>query len=568
MTYPSQRSSAPLGARRASAPPYPEDPTTATRHLCAAAYLDEDFRDTALREVYYQNRRVVAPSYGFDLVPVLAHGLRARNAAMVRDVAVMATLLFTVCFARTALVGVLAMMAYLQAVAGAFRLSRDAFRRLRGDAPVSDAALIPRAVLVVLAWVLANLLSGLLIWMIGRDLQGSLLLGGVESAEDVAVTAAVGSLAIALLVFSYPVAFSLWRQAELSRLTPGSQITVPAQTPRLDEVSRQQRGNTVIYSGFRPFVGSGAIVDRWGFAQRLVRPEPSSFGAVAGPAVRRASERQREFAEPPFEAQELVDYVRSHLSTLLAQRAAEECIPGLTIEDKVFLAGTEVAHLVPATSPEVMRAVIRHPTTPARHYLACQVFSWGGELVTTVYVHIAVQGRSLYLELTTTALSPCRDAYRVVDSVEGNGAAAWLRALRTGLLETPRTIWRAPLTLARALINLALASAGAAATGGIARGYDYGARIGVRELGSRDDPRNLVQLQDVEKYPRLIERRVLASVLDFLDEHDIDTSEYRARAAVVLNKINNVHAQVANVDGTAHYHGDVAGGNITKGDTA
>jgi hypothetical protein len=54
------------------------------------------------------------------------------------------------------------------------------------------------------------------------------------------------------------------------------------------------------------------------------------------------------------------------------------------------------------------------------------------ERITTVYVHVAVQGRSLYVELSTTALPPCANAYRIVDSVENTGSIAWLRAIGKG----------------------------------------------------------------------------------------------------------------------------------------
>jgi hypothetical protein len=541
--------------------PYHEDLTTATRHLCAAAYLDEDFRDISLREVYYQARRMVAPSYGFDLVPVLGHCLKARNGAIVRDGALVVTVLLGACFAGTSLLVVLALMAWFQAIAGTLRLSRDAFRRLRGDTPAVGVALSSRAARLGLVWLLALVLSGVTADALGRSLTDAFLDDGYDGAAGQTAASLFLALLFAALIFAYPLAFSLWRQTELSRLTPGHPITAPSQTSRLGEIAQQQRGNTVVYGGYRPFVGSGFVVGRWGFAQRLVRPEPAPDG-------RRFSERQREFADPPFVARELIDYVRAHLATLLPQRAAEEQITGLTVEDKVFLAGTEVSELFPNTAPDVMARVIGHPTTPARHYLACQVVSWGGELVTTVYVHIAVQGRSLYLELTSTALPPCLDEYRVVDSVEGTGAVAWWRAVRDGLLETPRRIWRSPLSLTRSLVYVAIASGGAVRPSRLVRGYDYGARIGVRELGCRDDTRNLVQLQDVEKYQRLIERRVLASVLDFLDDRGIDTSEYRARAASVLNKVTNVYGGVANVDGTANYYGDVAGRDVTKGETA
>jgi hypothetical protein len=241
---------------------------------------------------------------------------------------------------------------------------------------------------------------------------------------------------------------------------------------------------------------------------------------------------------------------------LLPERAPEEQIAGLTVESRVHLAGTEVSHLSTYTDPALMAAVVRHPTTPARHYLACQVFSWGGELITTVYVHIAVQGRSLYLELSTTALPPCLSEYRIVDSVEGTGALAWLRAVRTGVVDTPATIWRAPLSLTRALINLIAGSgAGAGTADRAAKGYDHGARLSVREIGS-EPFRNLVQISDVDKYQRLIERRVIASVLDFLDERGIDTTEYRRRAVPGI-QVGTLNGNLNSVGPNANFHDKV-----------
>lgn len=572
MVYPAQRSGPRRAFARPAEPPYPEDPTTATRHLCAAAYLDDTFRNVSLREVYYQTRRLVAPSYGFDLVPVLAHCLKARNGAVVRDAAIVVTFMIAACVSWVAVLTVLSIMGNLQAAVGTYRLARDAISRLRSGQPIALGTLVPRMFLVVLGWSLASFFGLLLASALVGQTTDSILQGGTGGFQDgtggveTAATAALfGSLLLSLLIFAYPVAFSFWRQNELSRLTPGSRVTQPMRTARLDEIARQQRGNTVVYSGFRPFVGSGDLVDTWGFAQRLVRPAPSALDRLNGDARHAAgvatTERQREFAEPPFDAQEVVDYVRAHLSTLLPRREAEEQIAGLTVEDRVCLAGTEVSHLVPHTEPEVVAAVIRHPTTPARHYLACQVFAWGGELITTVYVHIAVQGRSLYLELSTTALPPCAEEFRIVDSVDGSGTVAWLRALRRGVVETPQTIWRAPAALTGALINLIASSGTQADATRLTRGYDYGARIGVRELGSsQDGMRNLVQLQDVEKFQKLIERRVIASVLDFLDERGVDTTEYRARAASVLSVNNNYGGvNVNTVGGNPTFNAPVAG---------
>jgi hypothetical protein len=548
-------------------PPFPEDPTKATRHLCAGAYLDDTFRNDSLRQVYYQPRRLVAPSHGFDLVPVLGHCLRARNGALIRDGAIVVTFLVAACISGTAVLLVLSTMASLQVTIATYRLARDTIRKLRASEPVQLAMLVPRFFLLVLGWTLSSFLGLYATAALTQQSTDSFFEGGTDGVQTAVAGLAFGSLLLATLIFLYPVSFSLWRQSELSRLTPGSRIGLPVRNQRLDEIARQQRGNTVVYGGFWPYVGSGPVVGTWGFAQRLVRPE-LPFARELGLGAdrdgrhghRESTERDREFATPPFSAQELVDYVRAHLSTLLPHREAEEQLAGLSVEDRVFLAGTEVSHLGPNTPPDVVAGVVRHPTTPARHYLACQVFAWGGELITTVYVHIAVQGRSLYLELTTTALPPCKEEYRIVDTVDGAGARAWLRALRTGLADTPQSIWRSPANLIGALINMIAASGTPVDNTRVIRGYDYGAVVGVRELGSDPEMRNLTQLQDVDKYQKLIERRVIASVLDFLDDHGIDTIEYRTRAAAVLN---NSGVMVTGENPT--FNGPVAGRDINQG---
>ncbi len=51
--------------------------TPATRHLCAGVYLDRAFRNLVIRKVHNVPRRRAAPSYGFDLVPVVRHAWRS-----------------------------------------------------------------------------------------------------------------------------------------------------------------------------------------------------------------------------------------------------------------------------------------------------------------------------------------------------------------------------------------------------------------------------------------------------------------------------------------------------------
>jgi hypothetical protein len=337
-------------------------------------------------------------------------------------------------------------------------------------------------------------------------------------------------------VFGIPATANVVNQIQLDGLAPGRSPGGGSTSDRLTEINYQQRGNQVVYSGFWPFVGSGDLVTRWSFAQRLMR-------APKDPLEARESEAIREFSTPPFSAHEVLETIRWHLSSLSHETAPERRVPGLTVSDKIFVAGTEISYLVPQATPETVAQVIRDPTAPRRHFLVCQVQSWRGELVTTVYVHIAVQGKLLYVELIGTALPPCDSRYRAIDQVGGTGGVAYARAIGSGLVKTPQFLLGAVGNLVRssydALIG-ALNRPAVAADRAVTHGYDFGARTSVRDLGSASDTRHYLQTQDIDKYRQMIERRVLAAILDFLASRGVDTAEFTNQAQNIL-KIGAVH---------------------------
>jgi hypothetical protein len=444
-------------------------PLAATRHLCAGAYVDDKFRQRSLNEVYYESARAVAPSYGFDLITVLWHCLRARRLAVLRDAMVVVSLILVIVLASNVSIG------------GSYYI------------------LMVVVVLLLLVFVVVS--SGA----------------------------------------------SLWRQRALNELAPGRVPSVPRRSRRFDEIHRQQGGNTIAYSGYWPFVGSGYHIKTWGIAQRLIR---------AGNLMNEPrTEAEREFAEPPFSAIDIVSYIGHHLASLVDDSVPERHLPGLTLMDKIFVAAVETIHPVSHTDPQRMSEVIRHPTGPARHYLACQVVSWDGELVTTVYVHFAVQGKSLYVEFASMALPPCDERYRIIDQVGGTGRGAYLGALVRGVVEAPRVTVLSPLNLIREAVS--------AATGVVRQrslktppdpGYDYGTRVSVREMASPNTPRSYAQSQDVDKYQRIIERRVVSGILDFLCERGVDTAEFVQRTLTILNA-----GAVNTGSGSVTVHGDAVG---------
>jgi hypothetical protein len=300
-------------------------------------------------------------------------------------------------------------------------------------------------------------------------------------------------------------------------------------TARLADIDAQTAGNTVVYSGYQPFVGSGAVQRRWDLTQRLVHAPIGGLAAVHQP------ERVREFVRPPFSAAEISHYVGDYIRALADDPVPERGLPSLTVADKVFVAGTEIDDLELDCTPAELEDVIRRPVAPRRHYLTCQVVSWHGELVTTVYVHFAVQGRALYVELQVVGLLPCHETFRVVDEVGGTGVAAVLRAAARAVLDTPATVGSAPGGLVRGIVDKLRIGTRRSAPIRVRHGYDYGARVSLRELGTSDGTGDPMRTQDIRKYGRIIERRVLAAILDFLESRGVDVAEYRQQSTNIIN---------------------------------
>src|SRR5699024_5120233 len=113
--------------------------------------------------------------------------------------------------------------------------------------------------------------------------------------------------------------------------------------------------------------------------------------------------RGHEFDEPPFTAQKLVDRLKDRITALSEDDNPETRLPGLTVTDHVFVDGTRAGRFGHARASEPQSNYVRmaiaeaiaNPSDVARHYLAARIESWGGEVVTSVFVHVSLQGRTL-----------------------------------------------------------------------------------------------------------------------------------------------------------------------------
>ena len=496
-------------------------PTSATRHLNVASYIDEDFCRRSLDEVYHQPRRVVAPSFAFDLATVLAHCRRARRIVLVRDAILIGVVILTACWSPLGLVIGLLTLSGIYTARSGFQVLAEITKQFR-DGAAKPFALFVKLLTFSLGLIALNITALVLLPLV--------TVAGLAISSDPTTLlglAAVGSLVSIVGLCGPPVATALIRWNQATKHGPGQPAMPMATDPRLDAIRVEQAGNATVYSGYSPFIGSGSHIDTSGFALRLIQA-PRDFGD-------RTDEDSREYTELPFSAAELITHVRARLGQLVVATEPERRLPGLTVTDRIFVAGNEVSQLATHINPAYLPAIIANPVDAARHYLACQVSSWDGELVTSVYVHFALQGKSLYVETVTYALTPCDEEYRIVDDVRSLGPVPYLKVGWKGLLNAPLEVSRAPWNLVSAGVRAVIRAVQPTTTAQIRRGYDYGASVSIREDAADGGVRNDFQMQDVEKYRKIIVRRALAATLDFLVMKGVDSAEFRQRSNVMIN---------------------------------
>ncbi|WP_204011917.1 hypothetical protein [Virgisporangium aurantiacum] len=519
----------------------------ATRYLCAATYLNPGYADDVIAELLEDEQRAVAPSYGYDVAPVLLHGLRARRLALARDAAL--TLILIVGLWQLTAPTTLVLMVGLCIAVPLWA------RRYRGVARWKITALVGGGV--------AFLCFGLpLLASLMAAVNEILPSGTPEVGEEYGVPdeSALGELLApaGLLVLVIGAALFVYNRAVadtlINDMAPGVRhdppaVTSPRVAARVSAAARAQHGNVVLHAGFNPFPGAGTVFQVWSMVLELRAARSMMDG---GP-------------QPRVDIDPIVlnRHVKQRLAALRGEDLAErERLTGLAVRDQLVALGTR-NHQFPLIDPQTrvpfsfasrqtMSAVICHPQGAARHFLRVTTGTQGQpvigpdgdvllpavdqEIEVSAFVHVAVEGGMLYLEFVSTVLGPIRESLHVIDRLQDRDPVAWalletLRRFGTDLVAAPVRLVRGGwgmLSVNRRMDNASRRSAEPA--------HNFGARKSIRESVSRLAPATYTAWLDAHKYSKLFERRVTDAILDFLEQSHVDTGEYRARVNVLHNQ--------------------------------
>lgn len=333
--------------------------------------------------------------------------------------------------------------------------------------------------------------------------------------------------------------------AESVRARFGAPSEEDPRLPRADQ-------NVVVYSGFTPFVGAGVEIGGWSYVVDTNKVQPESGAA----------------ATSPFAATDIYDAVLAEITRL--------DLPQVEIRDFVFLSGRDIRDdrkILPDIHARPVQVVERayldrvraaSGDHHARWYPWIRIYDWDNEVAVSQFLRFHKRGKHLFVELKRYVLPPLHAGFRGVDAV------APIRFLKIlGLALGALLVGWAMLPLAPLML---LARASGALQRLMERGrrlrsiddnpaFDYGTTGSIRQAGSNGYYSHYFQQADATMINQMLEGQILNTIVDFLDEHNVDTSDIQERRTTILNSGIIVHG--GNVNAQALAVGQHASANQT-----
>ncbi|MFI8203121.1 hypothetical protein [Streptomyces sp. NPDC085937] len=527
----------------AGLPPVPPYASEASRLLCVGTYVNPEYRNCVIEELYLNEQRVVAPSLGFDAARVLAHALRARRleaqwAAAILGLWVVGTPVSGGLLAWLLIPGLLLASASLSdgTVASVLRWAGRAatvwFLFILGSAAFGGGrdgevgySSYDSGGGDVLGPVTDGITAGVRPWQAWFGIGVLVLIG-------LCVAARRDQFARVLSVELSPARFPD-ATGDLAEQAPGERFR------RLTHrIRTEQHAPLVMYREARPFNGAGTAYDTWVLAVEL-RPD-------------------EEKEQQPLSNRAILDRIRPLLEQLRVP--SEHAGPGvrdrlrrLEIDECVFLPveGLRRRDEAPYGDAEFEQhraRAVEEGGEKRRHFLRIRVGGWEEELVVTVFVRLHTQGRMLMLEVAPHVLTPIRLDFKDADRTWQGFQENRTGRIAGAAVRVPRSVGDALFTLGRGVPY-----AWRLLTGGHAQALPEGPALSVRELAAVRTGSTFQQM-DVARYLRSVQDRISRGVRLALGEAGYETGEFVQK---IVN-ISNGAVHIGRADNSSFAFGDHA----------
>lgn len=296
----------------------------------------------------------------------------------------------------------------------------------------------------------------------------------------------------------------------------------PKARKRLEQIEEFGRSNVSVYSEYVPFVGHGRTVEAWSAALAL--------------RAAKGQEAER------FTTADMHDFVLARMREIpvgTVEVSDRIYVDGRDIRgDRRFLA-SELSVPRAQVDPSLIRSLMIEPEDRARPYVSFQIKGWRGQLVLSTFLRFVVTSKEVFIEVSHSLLTPVREEFQVVDQLlpHPNPRQAVTIAAKSAAV-LPMYLVRAPVALAKAIVSPLTAELRTARQRREIRGalrFNYGAPASPRETLSDPNFQRYFQKLDTSHYVKVLEKRLLDAIIEFLEARGIDTSEFDERKHTIEN---------------------------------
>ena len=310
-------------------------------------------------------------------------------------------------------------------------------------------------------------------------------------------------------------------------------------TPALMKGLPKPDQNLVVYAGFSPFVGAGFDLGGWSFALDVSRPK-NELGLVR--------------VVDEFEIGDLYKEIEDGFANLK--------LPGLRVADLYFVSGSDIRN-DRMILPDPVGKPVQHLAQDdlksiddfrIRQYKHLSVSAWGNDITFSIFLRCVKRGKTLFVEAARYLLPPVDVRYRSSNqSVHTSWSVIFVMVI-SALVLGPIYGFLTWLFLLSKFMN------SVSQLFGIEQrklrnevkenpNFNYGVASSLRQDVTGSDYLHYFQKSDREMFVKILDNQILETLLDFLDEHNIDTSQLRERQTTILNSgvIGNVTGQAVAV---------------------
>ena len=325
----------------------------------------------------------------------------------------------------------------------------------------------------------------------------------------------------------HKLAVTLFRRGSYDSKSVKKKFEIP-NSQESDITNSTNNQNMIIYDNFIPFVGSGVPLGGWSLSVNLSRPK---------------KELGQNEDIIPFEVEELYKEIDVAIADLEFNGIVNRDVlfaNGGSIRNEKWILPNIYSQPVKKFEYEMVKPFIGNNDSSIRHYKWIQVFDWGNELIVSHFCRCSRSGKNLFVEVNIFLLTSIADEYRDVDKLVLNN---WRYPILSGLkclFTTPVSIIYAWVSLSRNVIlwldkvlNIEERNIRKQIDSNLL--YNYGANRSLRERMSSSRYQHFFQLLDNERYIKILTRELLDTIIKFLDDHNIDTSDLREQQITIIN---------------------------------